>query len=91
MIYTTLRAVMICQVCDLDKKRLQFCIKIAVFFGADDRARTGTGFWSHRILSPRRLPIPPHRHAWGHSLLYHSFGESQVEAVTFDETEKVRK
>ena len=32
-------------------------------FGADDRARTGTGGKSHRILSPRRLPIPPHRPA----------------------------
>ena len=32
-----------------------------LFNGADDRSRTGTGVESHRILSPRRLPIPPHR------------------------------
>ena len=30
--------------------------------GADDRGRTGTGISSHGILSPGRLPIPPHRH-----------------------------
>ncbi len=29
--------------------------------GADDRVRTGTGVKSHRILSPRRLPVSPHR------------------------------
>ena len=30
--------------------------------GADDRTWTGTGISSQRILSPWRLPIPPHRH-----------------------------
>ena len=30
-------------------------------FGADSRTRTGTGISSQRILSPWRLPIPPHR------------------------------
>ena len=30
-------------------------------YGAGDRDRTGTGFESHRILSPGRLPIPPLR------------------------------
>ena len=30
--------------------------------GAGNRARTGTGFKSHGILSPGRLPIPPLRH-----------------------------
>ena len=31
-------------------------------FGAGDRSRTGTILSYHGILSPRRLPIPPHRH-----------------------------
>ena len=31
------------------------------FYGADDRGRTGTGIASHGILSPGRLPVPPHR------------------------------
>ena len=30
--------------------------------GAGNRARTGTGYYSHWILSPGRLPIPPFRH-----------------------------
>ena len=30
-------------------------------YGADSRTRTGTGIASQRILSPWRLPIPPHR------------------------------
>ena len=30
------------------------------FFGADDRDWTCTG--NHRILSPARLPVPPHPH-----------------------------
>ena len=30
-------------------------------YGAGDRGRTGTGSESHGILSPGRLPIPPHR------------------------------
>ena len=34
----------------------------AIFTGADDRGRTGTGITSHGILSPGRLPVPPHRH-----------------------------
>ena len=33
----------------------------AIFGGADDRGRTGTGIASHGILSPGRLPVPPHR------------------------------
>ena len=31
-------------------------------YGAGNRARTGTGYKSHGILSPGRLPIPPLRH-----------------------------
>ena len=31
-------------------------------FGASDRSRTGTSFYTRRILSPVRLPIPPLRH-----------------------------
>ena len=31
-------------------------------FGAGDRSRTGTILSYHGILSPGRLPIPPHRH-----------------------------
>ena len=30
-------------------------------FGAGDRDRTGTRNYPHRILSPGRLPVPPHR------------------------------
>ncbi len=30
--------------------------------GADGRDRTDTGIASHGILSPGRLPVPPHRH-----------------------------
>ena len=50
--------------------------------GAGNRARTGTRFSSHRILSPGRLPIPPFRHMtdspstsfpFRSCLLYHSF------------------
>ena len=32
--------------------------------GASGRGRTGTGFYTRRILSPVRLPIPPLRHTW---------------------------
>ena len=32
-----------------------------VFFGAEDRNRTGTKFNPRRILSPVRLPVPPLR------------------------------
>ena len=32
--------------------------------GTGDRTRTGTRITSHRILSPRCLPIPPLRHIW---------------------------
>ena len=43
-------------------------------FGADDRGRTGTGISSHGILSPGRLPVPPHRHTCQqHMKLYHTF------------------
>ena len=49
--------------------------------GAGDRGRTGTILSYHGILSPGRLPIPPHRHFYlwersslgSHSLLYHSY------------------
>ena len=34
------------------------------FNGAPGRSRTGTGFYTRRILSPVRLPIPPLRHTW---------------------------
>ena len=34
----------------------------AVFFNAGNRNRTGTGVTTHRILSPGRLPVPPHQH-----------------------------
>ncbi len=30
-------------------------------FGAGDRNRTGTGITTHGILSPGRLPVPPHQ------------------------------
>ena len=33
----------------------------AFLFGAGDRDRTGTGIATHGILSPGRLPVPPHR------------------------------
>ena len=48
--------------------------------GAGDRDRTGTILTYHGILSPGRLPVPPHRHSstgrlaylfGSHSLLYH--------------------
>ena len=41
--------------------------------GAGNRDRTGTGFESHGILSPGRLPIPPLRHTvfLAARLLYH--------------------
>ncbi len=32
------------------------------FFNAGNRNRTGTGVTTHRILSPGRLPVPPHQH-----------------------------
>ena len=31
--------------------------------GAGDRGRTGTILTYHGILSPGRLPVPPHRHS----------------------------
>ena len=34
------------------------------FYGASGQSRTGTGFYTRRILSPVRLPIPPLRHTW---------------------------
>ena len=36
-------------------------VAIAVKTGAGDRGRTGTILAYHWILSPRRLPVPPHR------------------------------
>ena len=39
--------------------------------GAGNRARTGTGCYSHGILSPGRLPIPPLRHIAAFQLLNH--------------------
>lgn len=51
------------------------------FFGAGDRDRTGTGVATHGILSPGRLPIPPHRQMVQTSIglsttqiLYHRIG-----------------
>ena len=50
--------------------------------GAGDRSRTGTILSYHGILSPGRLPIPPHRHSWttvmdsrigSQKLLYHNY------------------
>lgn len=35
-------------------------VKTAIF-GAGDRDRTGTRGKPHRILSPGRLPVPPHQ------------------------------
>ena len=37
-------------------------VKYYLFFGAEDRNRTGTVFNHRRILSPVRLPVPPLRH-----------------------------
>ena len=39
------------------------------FVGAGDRGRTGTILSYHGILSPGRLPIPPHRRIARESLL----------------------
>ena len=36
--------------------------------GAPGRSRTGTSFYTRRILSPVRLPIPPLRHQNGDPL-----------------------
>ena len=45
--------------------------------GAGDRDRTGTILTYHGILSPGRLPVPPHRRgAWSTELLYHFFTPS---------------
>ena len=46
------------------KKILRFLSR----FGADGRNRTGTGFRSRRILSPVRLPVPPHLHFYWQSV-----------------------
>ena len=47
--------------------------------GAGDRGRTGTILSYHGILSPGRLPVPPHRRssmAFSRTrLLYHLFGD----------------
>ena len=42
-------------------KKTAQSIAFSRFFNADDRGRTGTGISSHGILSPGRLPVPPHR------------------------------
>ena len=34
------------------------------YYWCPGRSRTGTGFYTRRILSPVRLPIPPLRHTW---------------------------
>ena len=51
--------------------------KIDIFLlshGADGRNRTGTGGKSRRILSPVRLPVPPHLHLFNwQKLLYYRF------------------
>ena len=38
-------------------------VSLATAFGAGDRGRTGTILSYHGILSPGRLPVPPHRHS----------------------------
>ena len=46
-------------------------------FGAGDRGRTGTSITAHGILSPGRLPVPPHRQIiiiiYAQERLYHIF------------------
>ena len=37
-------------------------LSLMVSLGAGDRGRTGTVLSYHGILSPGRLPVPPHRH-----------------------------
>ena len=52
------------------KKNTQLCVsffdnicsKYCLFFGAEDRNRTGTEISLRGILSPLRLPVPPPRH-----------------------------
>ena len=44
--------------------------------GAGDRGRTGTSITAHGILSPGRLPVPPHRQIiiiYAQERLYHIF------------------
>ena len=41
--------------------RLGYC---SIKIGAPGRSRTGTSFYTRRILSPVRLPIPPLRRTW---------------------------
>ena len=42
--------------------------------GAGDRGRTGTSITAHGILSPGRLPVPPHRQVYNvQKELYHIF------------------
>ena len=44
-------------------QNIDFSILVWFFvFGADGRNRTGTRVKSRRILSPVRLPVPPHLH-----------------------------
>ncbi len=38
-------------------------------FHAGNRNRTGTGVTTHRILSPGRLPVPPHQHIFNSQIL----------------------
>ena len=48
----------------------------ADLFGAGDRGRTGTSITAHGILSPGRLPVPPHRQIGLNlctCILYHTF------------------
>ena len=42
---------------------------LATAFGAGDRGRTGTILSYHGILSPGRLPVPPHRRITSQDLL----------------------
>ena len=47
-------------------RRRMGCVQVTSFalnlIGAGDQDRTGTVITDHGILSPGRLPIPPHRH-----------------------------
>ena len=43
------------------------------FCNAGNRNRTGTGVTTHRILSPGRLPVPPHQHIFYFTDIYHFY------------------
>ena len=58
MISTTLRAVMIYQVCDLDKKTLQKMYPFLQYFLVRETGLEPVR-WKHTPLKRARLPIPP--------------------------------